>query len=403
MKPIIIAENIEKIYRIGSLHSYKTLRDNLFKFKFEKKQYIKALQDVSFEVYPGEKIGIIGRNGAGKSTLLKIFSRITPPSNGKAILRGKVASLLEIGTGFHGELTGRENIFFNGAILGMKRKEIKQKLDDIVAFAGVEKFLDTPIKHFSSGMQLRLAFAVAAFLDADILLVDEVLAVGDAEFQKKCLGKMDELSKSGRTVLFVSHNLNTLAQLCSKSVYLKNGKIVLFDKTHFVIEQYLQNESGEASFKIWSTPWGDNTVKLHSVFLKNEKNENSYIFQHDEKICIEISFELLKDASPFLNLHFHAITGEKLFVAVQNFQSAAQKKGTYTIRAFIPQNLFNSGKYYIGVAFTTFTPFLIHLYDEQCVFFEISEDVSLRQHPYTQKLPGFFLPKLEWSLITQNI
>lgn len=398
MKPILSVEHIEKIYRIGSLHSYKTLRDSLLKFKREKKEYIKALDDVSFDVYPGDKIGIIGRNGAGKSTLLKILSRITPPTNGRAIIRGKVASLLEVGTGFHGELTGRENIFLNGAILGMKRNEIRRKLDEIVAFAGVEKFLDTPVKHYSSGMQLRLAFAVAAFLDADILLVDEVLAVGDAEFQKKSLGKMDEFSKSGRTVLFVSHNLNALSQLCSQSIYLKNGKVVLIDKTQTVIEQYLKSETGESSFKKWYNPIGDDTVKLHSVFLKNKNGEDNYIFNNTEKIYLYVNFEILKDAMPFLNLHFHAITGEKLFVAVQNYQTSANKKGLHTVKVIIPENLFNAGKFYVGVAFTTFNPFQIHVYDDQCVFFEISENITLREYPYSLKLPGYFLPKLQWFL-----
>lgn len=209
--------------------------------KFEKKnaEDFFALNDVSFDVQAGESIGIIGRNGAGKSTLLKVLSKITPPTTGKIISRGRIASLLEVGTGFHQELTGRENIFFNGSLLGMKRKETQSKFDEIVDFSGVEKFLDTPLKHYSSGMQLRLAFAVAAFLEPEIMIIDEVLAVGDAEFQRKCLGKMEDVSRSGRTILFVSHDLNSIERFCSRSVWLDRGKSVSIGNTPDVIAAYL--------------------------------------------------------------------------------------------------------------------------------------------------------------------
>jgi lipopolysaccharide transport system ATP-binding protein len=211
MKPILEIQNIGKKYRIQHLAGgYLSLRERMkeaFMFKENVSEDFWALKDVSFEVQAGKSIGIIGRNGAGKSTLLKILSKITPPTTGRIVSRGRIASLLEVGTGFHPELTGRENIFFNGSLLGMKRIEIAAKFDEIVDFSGVEKFLDTPLKHYSSGMQLRLAFAVAAFLEPEILIIDEVLAVGDAEFQRKCLGKMEDVSKSGRTILFVSHNM----------------------------------------------------------------------------------------------------------------------------------------------------------------------------------------------------
>lgn len=213
---------------------YLSLRDKftgIFKPTLPKEEFW-ALKDVSFDVYPGESIGIIGKNGAGKSTLLKILSKITPPTSGKIISRGRIASLLEVGTGFHPELTGRENIYMNGSILGMRRKEIQKNFDAIVDFAGVEKFIDTPLKHYSSGMQLRLAFAVAAFLENEILIIDEVLAVGDAEFQKKCMGKMEDVSKSGRTVLFVSHNIGAVRILCKKSILLNNGFLADFSDTN---------------------------------------------------------------------------------------------------------------------------------------------------------------------------
>lgn len=248
MKPIISIENVGKKYIVGTKEPYVSLRDSLsqtFKRKeHNPKEEFWALQDVSFDVQAGESIGIIGRNGAGKSTLLKVLSQITPPTTGKVTMRGRVASLLEVGTGFHPELTGRENIYLNGAILGMSRAEIKSKFDEIVDFAGVEKFLDTPVKRYSSGMSVRLAFAVAAHLEPEILIVDEVLAVGDAEFQKKCLSKMEQVTKQdGRTILFVSHNLITVQNLCKRSVLLENGKVKKVGETHAIIDTYLNERT----------------------------------------------------------------------------------------------------------------------------------------------------------------
>ena len=253
---IIKVENLGKKYKIGKKEKYLTLRDSLtnaLKFPYKlikgkislKKQEFWALKNVSFEVKRGEVLGVIGKNGAGKSTLLKILSRITEPTIGKITLKGKIASLLEVGTGFHPELTGRENIYLNGSILGMKKKEINRKFNRIVDFSGVEKFLDTPFKKYSSGMGVRLAFAIAAHLESDILLIDEVLAVGDAEFQKKCLGRMDEAAKKeGRTVVFVSHNMIAMQFLTQKAIYLKRGCVKTIGKTSRVIKQYLRDEGG---------------------------------------------------------------------------------------------------------------------------------------------------------------
>src|SRR5882762_1296052 len=228
MKPILEIQKISKKYRIQHLAGgYLSFRERMLGlFRFEKREVedFWPLTDISFDVQPGESIGIIGRNGAGKSTLLKILSKIIPPTKGRIICRGRIASLLEVGTGFHPELTGRENVFFNGSLLGMKQREIESRFDEIVDFSGTEKFLDTPLKHYSSGMQLRLAFSVAAHLEPEILIIDEVLAVGDAEFQKKCLGKMEDVTQNkGRTVLFVSHNMNAVRLLCNKGVLLKDG------------------------------------------------------------------------------------------------------------------------------------------------------------------------------------
>lgn len=245
MKPILEIQSVSKKFKIH--HEgvpYLSLRNRLselvqFKASRKSNEEFWALKDISFSVMPGESIGIIGKNGAGKSTLLKILSKITPPTSGKIIGRGRIASLLEVGTGFHPELTGRENVYLNGSILGMRKQEIDSKFDEIVDFAGTEKFLDTPLKHYSSGMQLRLAFAVAAFLEPEILVIDEVLAVGDAEFQKKCLGKMEDVSKNGRTILFVSHNMSAIQSLCTKGIFLLEGKVEYEGEATKTIERYL--------------------------------------------------------------------------------------------------------------------------------------------------------------------
>src|SRR2546430_8231464 len=249
MQPIIAAENVGKRYQIGTQSAaYSTLRESLTNAVLSlrkvgersdrSKQKIWALRDVSFNVNPGEVVGIIGRNGAGKSTLLRILSRVTEPTTGRVILRGRVGSLLEVGTGFHPELTGRENIFLNGSILGMSRKEILRRFDEIVAFAEVEQFIDTPVKRYSSGMYLRLAFAVAAHLEPEILVVDEVLAVGDVAFQKKCLGKMGDVAKEGRTVLFVSHHLQSIKTLCHRTILIESGRIKCDGPTDETLEAY---------------------------------------------------------------------------------------------------------------------------------------------------------------------
>jgi lipopolysaccharide transport system ATP-binding protein len=259
-EPIIKVRNLSKSYTISHQLPYTTLRDTMVDlvkkpFRFfrpkEKTELLWALDNVNFDVYPGETIGLIGPNGSGKSTLLKTLSQITAPTKGEITLHGHVASLLEIGTGFHSELTGRENIYLNGAILGMSKKEIESKFDQIVKFSGVEKFLDTPVKRYSSGMQVRLGFSVAAYLEPDILIVDEVLAVGDAEFQKKSLGKMGEVTKqAGRTIIFVSHNMDAIRRLCKKCILLRNGKVEMFDETEKVVHAYLQGENQTAAISL---------------------------------------------------------------------------------------------------------------------------------------------------------
>lgn len=276
---------------------YLSLRDslaNVFKGRSSKEAFW-ALDDVSFDVMPGDTVGIIGKNGAGKSTLLKILSRITPPTRGKIVGRGRIASLLEVGTGFHPELSGRENIFMNGSILGMRKAEIRKNFDAIVDFAGVETFIDTPLKHYSSGMQLRLAFAVAAFLENEILIIDEVLAVGDAEFQKKCMGKMDDVSKSGRTILFVSHQMNALTQLCATSILLRNGRLIARGHTKTIIDTYLSNAGladGQSNKYIRTKSDQKKELVFTELYTANATGKETVLFEYGEEICFHMKIRV---------------------------------------------------------------------------------------------------------------
>jgi len=303
-KPIINVENISKLYKIGSSKEpYLSFRDEIVKWISPAARRAKAargdfwaLKDVSFNVKQGESVGIIGRNGAGKSTLLKILSQITPPTEGKITMRGRVASLLEVGTGFHPELTGRENIFLNGAILGMTRREVKGKFDKIVAFAEVEKFLDTPVKRYSSGMYVRLAFAVAAHLEPEILVVDEVLAVGDAAFQKKCLGKMEDVAKEGRTVLFVSHNMPAVQQLCQSGFVLENGMTVESGTIDKVVKFYMEQFNAESNVVLADRDdrEGSGKVRLVGVFFEQDGRSVSVV-QTGESCCICFRFVAMQE------------------------------------------------------------------------------------------------------------
>src|SRR5436190_2221846 len=286
MKPILESEHLTKEFFIGGAQEpYLSLRDvitnPLKKFRQPAPQQFRALDDVSFKVMPGESIGIIGRNGAGKSTLLKILSGITPPTNGRIICRGRIASLLEVGTGFHPELTGRENIYMNGSILGMRKHEINKHFDAIVDFSGVETFLDTPLKRYSSGMQLRLAFAVAAHLEPEILVIDEVLAVGDSEFQKKCIGKMDEVSKSGRTVLFVSHNMTAVQALCPQSLMLIKGRTKGIKETSEIINLYYSSATKQISSNDYSKTEKKAAI-ISSRILNEEDEEVNKVFTYND-------------------------------------------------------------------------------------------------------------------------
>jgi lipopolysaccharide transport system ATP-binding protein len=319
------------------------------------KEQFWALDDVSFNVRGGERVGIIGRNGAGKSTLLKILSRITEPTKGSIKMRGRVASLLEVGTGFHPELTGRENVYLNGAILGMSRVEIRNKFDEIVDFAEVEKFLDTPVKRYSSGMYVRLAFAVAAHLDPDVLIVDEVLAVGDAQFQKKCMGKMEEASvKEGRTILFVSHNLGAIQNLCNRCVFLQSGKLIEDDTPEKVLRTYLNAVAEKTGAVRWDSGYGDDMIKIHGVQLLNGKKEASSSLYIDESFYLEFDVEVL-EYHESLRLGFRIMAPDGFVVLTSSSQDDVLnkvylQKGRRKVVVEMPGNFFNDGEYYLTVA-----------------------------------------------------
>jgi len=414
MKPIISVRNLSKKYIIGeNIHGRgaRTFRD-IFDYKTKRlfRRGIKrskedttiwALKDVSFDVDQGEVVGIIGRNGAGKSTLLKTLSRITEPTEGEVTLRGRVASLLEVGTGFSGELTGRDNIFLNGSILGMKKKEIRQKFDEIVAFAEVEKFIDTPVKRYSSGMYVRLAFAVAAHLEPEILFIDEVLAVGDAEFQKRCIGKIEEVSQKGRTVLFVSHNMAAIDSLCQSCILLKDGQIKEIGETNRITSLYLKGEDLENSNKLfWESEEdcpGDEYVRLRQLRLIDEKGEDIQNIRVNTRFGIEAQFEVFKRGyRPTPNFFIGTQRGEKVFQSIGNSVNREFCMGKYRSISWIPKNFLNDEKYVIVYALTTLNPVHIHLQVE--LKFEVGDDLNaITRGDYMGKMHGVARPFLVWE------
>lgn len=350
----IIVEGISKKYKIGQLKA-TSIADKIRNIGQSKKDNVEdefwALRDISFEVKKGEAIGIIGKNGAGKSTLLKILSRITEPTSGRFEMDGRVSSLLEVGTGFHPELSGRENIFLNGTILGMKRQEIKAKFDEIVDFSGVAKFLDTPVKHYSSGMRVRLAFAVAAHLEPEILIIDEVLAVGDAEFQKKCLGKMDEVTKAGRTVIFVSHNMGAVDLLCSKTVVLKSGTVTFCGATSDGIRKYLNDGNTLINRAFYSEDrLGNQEVVFRGCKILNEHKVDLGLIYSGKKAFIELQVEVLTDKTLFLDVGWsiHDGRGDLLANNYSRFQGENFQHlqlGVNTLIFLIESVPFNKGEY----------------------------------------------------------
>jgi len=364
-----------------------------------------ALKDLTFEVRRGEVVGIIGRNGAGKSTLLKILSRITEPSAGRVEIVGRVASLLEVGTGFHPELAGRENILLNGAILGMTRAEIRRKFDEIVEFAGIERFLDTPVKRYSSGMYVRLAFAVAAHLDPEILVIDEVLAVGDAEFQKKCLGKMAEVAKGGRTVLFVSHNMGAVTRLCSHAILLSSGRLELAGDTASVAALYMNSDMGSVASQTWNDPRqrpGDDVARLHAVTVR-QGGIVSQTVDIRSPVEIETVYECLQDGADLMcAVSFFDSTGVHLFVSGdQNDRrwSGPRPAGVYRSVCTVPGNLFAEGIVRVTAEVSTKAPvYQIHFLEYDSAAFMVidtGEHGSVRGD-WGRPIPGVMRPYCEW-------
>jgi lipopolysaccharide transport system ATP-binding protein len=421
----ILTDNLGKQYHIGKRREkYRTLRDTLadtFVAPFrragrilrgqatgaaELDETIWALKGVSLAIKRGEVVGIIGRNGAGKSTLLKILSRITEPTEGFAEIRGRVGSLLEVGTGFHQELTGRENLYLNGAILGMKRAEIDLKFDEIVAFAEVEKFIDTPVKNYSSGMYLRLAFAVAAHLEPEILLVDEVLAVGDASFQKRCLSKMQDVGQEGRTVLFVSHNMPAITRLCERAILLDDGKVLQDGPAARVVSAYLSSGSGTTAAREWpdmARAPGDHVVRLRAVRVRTENGTVSDVADIRRPVALEMEYQVLEPGYKFM-VYYRILNeqGIEVFVPIDNdpaWRQRARPTGRYTSTAWIPGNLLSEGTLFVGAAIRTLEPTIRRFHAYDAVAFQVvdSMDGDSARVDHAGALRGVVRPLLKWE------
>lgn len=411
MKAIEV-EDLSKQYYLGDTMA-TSLRDwvgNLVKRRrgLVTRNQFWALKDVSFDVSDGETLGIIGNNGAGKSTLLRILSRITKPNSGSVYINGRVGSLLEVGTGFHDELTGRENIFLNGAILGMRRAEIDAKFDEIVAFSEIERFLDTPVKHYSSGMYMRLAFSVAAHLDPEILIVDEVLAVGDFNFQRKCLNKMRDVGLSGRTVLFVSHDMQAMTRLCSRVIWLKNGQVERDGEAKQVVGEYLHEQSKTGAEKKWNSTEapGDHVARLLSVRVCDESGTTISNVDIRRPVSIEMSYEVLIGGRILIpNVHFSNGNGVCIFVS-HDWEGGWRKRprdpGVYTSVIHLPGNFLAEGSVFVGAALATFHPHTIHFFERDAVTFNVfdSLDGNSARGDLAGEMPGIIRPMLEWETST---
>jgi lipopolysaccharide transport system ATP-binding protein len=416
----IESRGISKQYRIGSREPYMALRDVVGQWaraplarirrglRARRDDTFWALDDVSFSVAEGEVVGVMGRNGAGKTTLLKVLSRITYPTRGSMIFRGRVASLLEVGTGFHPELTGRENIYFNGAILGMQKQEIKRKLNAIVAFAEVERFIDTPVKRYSTGMQLRLAFAVAAHLEPEILLVDEVLAVGDLQFQKKCIGKMNDVARTGRTIIFVSHNMEAIERLCSRGIVLHAGRVIANAPIQDAIRQYLREsfrEHGERTWDVQKDAPGDQVARITAVRVVDVRGNPRVDFDVRDPVCVELEYHVLQDG--------HGITAaaelvnernQTLVYSFDNLDSpwtgAKRPAGRYRSICRIPGDFLNEGHVIVNVAVITH-PFPLHARVEDALRFRVCDAMDPRgvRGNMPREWPQAALrPRLPWTV-----
>ena len=420
----ISVENLAKQYKIGLANNrHDTLRDYVaggLKALLRRKgvgsattikdsipcETFWALKDIAFKIKKGETVGFVGRNGAGKSTLLKILSRITEPTSGVAKIHGRVASLLEVGTGFHGELSGRENIYLNGAILGMQKREIERKFDEIVSFAEVEKFIDTPVKRYSSGMYLRLAFAVAAHLEPEILIVDEVLAVGDASFQKKCLNKMHTVGKEGRTVLFVSHNLSAVTSLCQRAIWLNQGQVITDGPSQQTVSEYLNSGllmMGQQEWPDASVAPGNDIVRVRAVRLRTEDGRTTDVVDIREPIAFEIEFDVLKPGHVLVpSIGLEKDDGFCVFVSHDRdseWRRCARPAGFFTSTVHIPGNFLSEGRFVIGAGIITELPFKVHFDVNPAVAFQVidSFDGDAARGDLVGQMPGVVRPLLKWS------
>ena len=421
----IIVDGLGKRYRLGKKQAkYRTLRDSMVEgvgepFRWarnilsgngngsaSKGEWMWALKDVSFTIHRGEVVGIIGRNGAGKSTLLKILSQITDPSEGGADIHGRVGSLLEVGTGFHQELTGRENIYLNGAILGMARSDIQRQFDAIVAFAEVEQFVDTPVKHYSSGMYLRLGFAVAAHLQPDILLVDEVLAVGDAQFQKKCLNKMQEVGQQGRTVLFVSHNMPAITRICPRTILLDGGTIVADGPSNEVIGKYMHTGEGTTAARNWTDPLkrpGKDVARLLAVSVHTKNGETTESFNITDSVGITMEYELA--VSHKVIIISYRVTNEEgtiLFASIDvdpMWRGRPRPAGRYRTTAWIPGNFLTEGRHFVSVALDSLKPTILQFFEKEAVGFQVVDtlDPNSARGDWTGQIEGVIRPLLNWQ------
>jgi lipopolysaccharide transport system ATP-binding protein len=422
-KPIIEVKNLSKQYQIGVDKTYKTLSESVMtglrhpirtlQDLRAPKETFWALRDINFEVERGEVLGIIGRNGAGKSTLLKVLSRITYPTEGEIVMRGRVGSLLEVGTGFHPELTGRENIYFNGAILGMKKREIEEKFDEIVKFSGVEKFLDTPVKRYSSGMQVRLAFSVAAHLEPEILLVDEVLAVGDAEFQKKCLGKMGEVASEGRTVLFVSHNMSAIEQMCKSCILLEDGTIKQRGSN---VSQIVKGYLSPCGEELLPSQWINDGKKFENPWFKPYKffitdafgNPLGNPISNHQDIWIQIEGNIDR-FDPALEVGYSIYNEDNINIYRSYFKDQEESKwpalsqGEIILRTKIPKRFLNEGVYTIELCASLRCRIWIAEPNKTSPSVNLYILGGLSDSPYwTDRRQGVIAPLLEWKGIMKN-
>jgi lipopolysaccharide transport system ATP-binding protein len=422
MSIAVRAEQLGKAYQIGvgggRSATYGTLRDQIASavaapfraLRGDRSQRLQmetvwALDNISFEISHGETVGIIGRNGAGKSTLLKVLSRITEPSRGRAVIYGRVGSLLEVGTGFHPELTGRENIFLNGAILGMRRAEIVRKFDEIVAFAEIEKFIDTPVKFYSSGMYVRLAFAVAAHMEPEILIVDEVLAVGDVRFQKKCLNKMQDVGQEGRTVLFVSHSMSAITRLCQRAILLDQGTVLADGPSQQVAGAYLSAGQGTMAERSWSLEEapGGAYARMLAVRICTEAGEVSDVIDIRRPVALEMEYEVTQPDRQFLP-HFHVFNEEgiRVFITVDQDPVWRQRRrppGRYVSRAWIPGNMLAEGTFLVDPVLMTLSPNEEQFSMPDCVAFQVvdSHDGDSARGDWTGRMLGVMRPLLRWE------